>query len=51
MAVVAGIGLAIYLLVYGPGLYRLADFVRAGAPLTVLVAIVVTLLAPLLWRS
>ena len=39
------------LLIYGPGGYRFADFVRAGAPLTVLVALVVTFLAPLLWRA
>ncbi len=39
------------LLVYGPGRYRFADFVRVGAPLTIVVALVVTLLAPLLWRS
>jgi di/tricarboxylate transporter len=39
------------LLVYGPGRYRFADFVRVGAPLTVVVALVVTLVAPLLWRS
>jgi di/tricarboxylate transporter len=37
------------LLVYGPGRYQFADFVRAGAPLTVLVALVATFLAPLLW--
>jgi di/tricarboxylate transporter len=36
------------LLIYGPGWYRFGDFVRAGTPLTVLVAVVVTLLAPLL---
>ena len=39
------------LLVYGPGRYRFADFVRVGTPLTVVVALVVTLVAPLLWRS
>jgi di/tricarboxylate transporter len=37
------------LLVYGPGRYQFADFVRAGTPLTVLVGIVVALLAPVLW--
>ncbi len=39
------------LLVYGPGRYQFADFVRVGAPLTVLVALVVMFLAPLLWRA
>jgi di/tricarboxylate transporter len=38
------------LLVYGPGRYRFADFVRVGTPLTVLVGIVVVLLAPMIWR-
>jgi di/tricarboxylate transporter len=37
------------LLVYGPGGYRFADFVWVGTPLTVIVGLVVTLLAPLLW--
>jgi di/tricarboxylate transporter len=37
------------LLVYGPGGYRFTDFVRVGTPLTVLVALIVTWLAPLLW--
>jgi di/tricarboxylate transporter len=37
------------LLVYGPGRYRFADFVRVGTPLTGVVACVVTGLAPLLW--
>jgi di/tricarboxylate transporter len=39
------------LLIYGPGRYRFADFVRVGTPLTVLVGIVVVLLAPLIWRA
>lgn len=37
------------LLVYGPGGYRFADFIRVGAPLTVIVAILVVLIAPRLW--
>lgn len=37
------------LLIYGPGGYRFADFVRVGAPLTALVALVVCFLAPLIW--
>jgi len=39
------------LLVYGPGRYQFADFVRVGTPLTILVAIVVSVLAPLLWHG
>jgi di/tricarboxylate transporter len=39
------------LLVYGPGRYRFGDFVRVGTPLTVLAAVVVVFLAPLLWRG
>jgi di/tricarboxylate transporter len=37
------------LIVYGPGGYRFADFARVGTPLTVAVALVVALVAPLLW--
>ena len=37
------------LLVYGPGRYRFADFVKVGTPLTVLAAGVVVVLAPILW--
>jgi di/tricarboxylate transporter len=37
------------LLIYGPGGYRFADFVRVGAPLTVIVAVIVVVMAPLLW--
>jgi di/tricarboxylate transporter len=39
------------LLIYGPGGYRFADFVRVGAPLTVLAAAVVVFLSPMLWRG
>ena len=38
------------LVVYGPGGYRFWDFARVGAPLTVGIALPVTLIAPLLWR-
>jgi di/tricarboxylate transporter len=38
------------LLVYGPGRYQFADFVRTGTPLTLLVSIAVALLAPLVWH-
>ncbi len=37
------------LLVYGPGRYQFADFVWVGTPLTVLVAIIVVVMAPMLW--
>ena len=37
------------LLVYGPGGYRFIDFVRVGAPLTLVCAIIVALLAPLVF--
>jgi di/tricarboxylate transporter len=39
------------LLIYGPGGYRFADFIRVGAPLTALAAVIVAFLAPLLWRG
>ena len=37
------------LLVYGPGRYRFSDFVRVGAPLTVLIYGVCIVLVPLVW--
>ena len=39
------------LLIYGPGGYRFADFVRVGTPLTALVAIIVVVLSRVLWRA
>lgn len=39
------------LLVYGPGRYRFSDFVKTGTPLTVICAVIVVLLAPLIWRG
>jgi len=39
------------LLVYGPGRYQFADFARVGTPLTVISALVVVLLAPLIWQG
>lgn len=38
------------LLIYSPGGYRFADFVRVGAPLTVVAGVIVTFLTPLLWH-
>lgn len=37
------------LLVYGPGRYQFRDFVQMGTPLTIIVGLVVSVLAPLLW--
>jgi di/tricarboxylate transporter len=37
------------LLIYGPGGYRFSDFVVVGVPLTVIVALVVSFLAPMIW--
>jgi di/tricarboxylate transporter len=39
------------LLIYGPGGYQFGDFVRVGAPLTVICALIVALLAPLIWQG
>ncbi len=37
------------LLIYGPGGYQFGDFVKVGVPLTLLVAVIVSLMAPILW--
>jgi di/tricarboxylate transporter len=37
------------LLVYGPGRYRFADFIRVGTPLTIVVAVVVVFVARTIW--
>jgi di/tricarboxylate transporter len=37
------------LLVYGPGKYRFRDFIVAGAPLSLLLLVVLMLMVPLLW--
>jgi di/tricarboxylate transporter len=37
------------LLIYGPGRYQFADFVRVGAPLTALIGIVVVVVAQMVW--
>jgi di/tricarboxylate transporter len=36
-------------LVYGPGGYKFTDFFRVGAPLNVILAVVASLLIPLMW--
>lgn len=37
------------LMVYGPGRYRFADFLKVGSPLTILIFIVAILLVPRVW--
>jgi len=37
------------LMVYGPGRYRFADFLKVGGLLTVLVYVVAIVLTPILW--
>ncbi|HLE76940.1 MAG TPA: SLC13 family permease, partial [bacterium] len=37
------------LLVYGPGRYRFADFLRVGLPLTVVIYALAILLVPRIW--
>jgi di/tricarboxylate transporter len=37
------------LLIYGPGGYQFSDFMRVGIPLTLIVGVIVTILAPILW--
>ncbi|HET9587238.1 MAG TPA: SLC13 family permease [Anaerolineales bacterium] len=37
------------LLIYGPGQYRFSDFLRVGVPLTLLAAVIVAIIAPMLW--
>lgn len=39
------------LLIYGAGNYKFSDFLRVGTPLTLIVAAIVILLAPMLWPS
>ena len=43
------IGYQTNMLVYGPGGYRFADFMRVGIPLNITQAIIVSLLIPLIW--
>ncbi len=39
------------LLIYGPGGYQFSDFMRVGIPLTLIVAVIVTIMAPLIWTG
>jgi di/tricarboxylate transporter len=43
------IGYQTNLMVYGPGGYRFADYLRLGLPLTLLLGTVTVTLAPLIW--
>jgi len=37
------------LLIYGPGHYRFSDFLRVGIPLPLIIAVIVSFMAPMLW--
>jgi di/tricarboxylate transporter len=37
------------LLIYGPGGYQFSDFLKVGIPLTLIVAVIVVFLAPMIW--
>lgn len=37
------------LLIYGPGGYQFSDFLKVGIPLTLIVAVIVVFLAPMVW--
>jgi len=39
------------LLIYGPGRYQFWDFVKVGTPLTLVCAVIVVVLSPLIWRA
>jgi di/tricarboxylate transporter len=39
------------LLIYGPGGYQFSDFMRVGIPLTLIVGVIVTILAPMIWAG
>jgi di/tricarboxylate transporter len=43
------LGYQTHLMVYGPGGYRLSDFLKIGIPMNVVVGVVTVLLAPVIW--
>jgi di/tricarboxylate transporter len=43
------IGYQTNLMVYGPGKYRFADFLKMGVPLTILVGITTVIIVPIVW--
>ena len=43
------IGYQTNLMVYGPGGYRFADYLRIGGPLNILLGIMAIVLAPMIW--
>lgn len=43
------IGYPTNLMVYGPGGYRFSDYLRIGIPVTILIGVTSTLLAPVIW--
>lgn len=49
MSLMTPIGYQTNLMVYGPGNYRFTDFFRVGAPLQVVLWVVVIALAPIVW--
>jgi di/tricarboxylate transporter len=49
IAFMTPLGHAVNVLVMGPGGYRFRDYFKIGLPLTLLLAVVVTLLLPLIW--
>jgi di/tricarboxylate transporter len=51
MAVLTPIGHHGNLLIYGPGRYSFMDFVKVGTPLTIMVGLLVTGMAPILWHG
>jgi di/tricarboxylate transporter len=44
------IGYQTNLMVYGPGGYRFADYLRIGVPLDILIGLTAVLIIPLAWR-
>jgi len=46
---ISPVGFQTNLMVYGPGGYRIVDFVKVGLPLNVLLIVAATLLIPMMW--